>query len=195
MRADELFDHPLVVPDDTHLRLSTDRLKEAHPAVRRLYPKTIDDVKRWIGVPDTIGAKRSCGCSLPAGIPGLESGSELRKQDDRVLRSAYALADEYVHGDSRRVAAYKPILDMLVERSWINIFALRQDIDIYKGAVFEVGSDIKVLWAAHIRIWKGGLLKVTGNAKIDCLSITGNYTGLIKVVDTAVFGRLLSKED
>jgi hypothetical protein len=195
LQSKQPFDQPLTIPPDTRMRLSAERVKEDHPALARLQPKTIDDVKKWIGVPDELGAKRACGCKLPAALPGVGSARELRQLDPNVLRALHEVADEYVHGDSRRVAAFKPILDYLVDRSWINIILLRPDIDIYGGAVLTVASNIKVLWAGNIRIWRGGLLKITGNTKIDCLSITGDHTtSIIQLVDTAVFGDLLIKE-
>ena len=195
LKPDQLFDHTLIVPANQHMRLSGERVKEDHPALRRLHPKSIDDVKRWIGVPDELGARRACSCKLPAAVPGAESASDLRRGDPKALRAAYEVAHEYVHGDSRRVAAYKPFLDKLVDRSWISIILLRPDIDIYNGAVLEVGSDIKVLFARHIRIWKGGLLKIRGDVKIDCVSITGNYHGIVQAFDAALFGRLLRREE
>ena len=78
---------------------------------------------------------------------------------------------------------YKSVLDPLVDRAIITSVFIRLDIDIHKGAVLEIGRDIKVLFARHIRIFRGGLLKVTGSAKIDCVSITGN---LLDVVGTIV---------
>src|SRR5437879_34388 len=56
----DLFDHPLTIPPDTRWRLTAERVKEGHPALVRLQPKTIDDVKKWIGVSDEQGAKRAC---------------------------------------------------------------------------------------------------------------------------------------
>jgi hypothetical protein len=193
LESKEVFDHPLTVPPDTRMLLSTERVKEGHPALVRLQPKTIDDVKKWIGVPDELGAKRSCSCKLPSSIPGVGSASEIRQLHPGARRALQDIAEEYVHGDSRRVAAYKPYLNYLVDRSWINIVIL-PDIDIYNGAVLTIGSSIKVLWARNIRIWKGGLLKITGNAKIDCASIQGEYTGIIHISDIAVFGNLLIQE-
>jgi hypothetical protein len=195
LESKQLFDHPLTIPPDTRMRLSPERVKEDHPALIRLQPKTIDDVKKWIGVPDQLGAKRACGCKLPAAIPGVGSARELRQLDPNVLRSLHDVANEYVHGDSRRVSVFKPILDHLVDRSWINIILIRPDIDIYGGAVLTVDASVKVLWARNIRIWRGGLLRITGDTKIDCVSITGDHTaGIIQLVDTAVFGGLLIKE-
>jgi hypothetical protein len=194
LESKEIFDHPLTIPPNTQMLLSAERVKEAHPALVRLEPKTIDDVKKWIGVPDEVGAKRACCCKLPASIPGVGSASEIRQLDPNARRALQDIADEYVNGDSRRVTAYKPVLNYLVDRSWVNIFLIRQDIDIHNGAVLTVGANIKVLWARNIRIWKGGLLKIKGKAKIDCVSITGNYSGVVNFSDLAVFGNLLIKE-
>jgi hypothetical protein len=123
---------------------------------------------------DHVGAKRTCCGVPPPGIPGVESSSDFRKLDLEQRRAVRDLAEEYVHGDSRRVASYKSVLNHLVDRAVISGVFLRNDIDIHRGAVLEVGKDIKVLFARHIRIYRGGLLKITGNAKVDCVTISGN---------------------
>lgn len=194
LEPDQVLNHSLIIPAGARMRLDAPNAKAGHPAVFRREPKSIDDVKRWIGVHDELGAKRACGCSLPSALPAAKSASDLRRADPAVLQSLYGVADEYVNGDSRRVAAYQPILNQLVDRSWINFFMIRHDIDILNGSVLTVGSNIKVLWAANIRIWKGGLLKFVGNAKVDCLSIVGNYSGTHRIIDNTVFNGVLTLE-
>lgn len=149
----------------------------------RLEPKSLDDVKQWIGVPDELGAKRACSCEMPAEVPGVSSASELRELDTNSRRAIRNLAQEYVHGDSRRVAAYAPILDLMVDRAYLHGWFFREDIDIYNGAVLEIGGAVRILFARHIRIWVGGELRITGDATIDCVSITGDYQGPMPVAD------------
>lgn len=192
----DVLDDPLVIGPCKHVRLSGYGDKMDHRGLVRLKPKSLDDVKRWIGVPDEVGAKRACGCEMPSAIRGGGSPAEFRKLDVAMRRTMYDLAYEYVHGDSRRVAAYKPHLNVIVNRAVITGVFFRQDIDIYNGAVLEVGADIKILFARHIRIWVGGLLRITGDAKIDCVSITGEVTGKFVAFDYALpaFARVINVE-
>jgi hypothetical protein len=126
-------------------------------------------------VPDQLGAKRACSCILPTEIPSVTSTHDYRELSANSRHSMHQLAYEYVHGDSSRVAVYKPLLDYMLDRAFINGFFLRQDIDIHDNAVLELGADIKLLYARHIRIWPTGQLKIVGDSKIDCVSIKGNY--------------------
>jgi hypothetical protein len=193
----EVLDKPLAIPPDTRMVLSAEKLKEPHPALKKLEPKDIKDVKRWIGVPDEIGMKRAPAFKLPSRVPAVDSPKDLRRLAPEEQISLRQLAHEYVHGDSRRVAAFTPVLNQLVIGSWINVFAIRQDVHIHNGAVLTIGASVKVLLAANIYIWAGGQLRVVppGPAKVDCYSITGNYTGVIHhVFDTMAFDRLISKE-
>lgn len=192
----DLLDHSLVVGPGKYVRLSGEGGESDHQAFVRLVPKNLDDVKRWIGVPDELGTKRVCGCGLPSGFQGVASAAEFRELGATMRRTIHELAYEYVHGDSRRVAAYKPVLDHILDRAVITGVFLRQDIDIHKGAVLEVGSNIKILFARHIRIWKGGLLKIIGGTKIDCVTITGGVSGVlaIKLDQVPLIGQLINQE-
>jgi hypothetical protein len=192
LKPSDLIDEPLVVPPGKHLLLQPDK-GEGGQGYVRLDPKDLDDVKRWIGVPDEVGAKRSCCAELPAEIPGLASAGDLRRQDPKTQRAIHDLAYQYVHGDARRLVAYKPVLNHLIDRAYVIGVFLRQDIDIHNGSVLEIGKSVKILFARHVRIWRGGLLKVSGDAKIDCVSITGDVTGAIHHIDkVALIGRVLN---
>jgi hypothetical protein len=183
LRLNDLLNQSVVVSPGKYVRLSGLGRKSDEPGLGRLRPKDLDDVKRWIGVPDELGAKRSCCNQLPAEVPGLSGAGDLRKLDLDSQRALHELANEYVHGDSRRLASYKSTLDHLVDRAVINGVFFREDIDIHTGAVLEVAKDLKILFARHIRIWRGGLLKLKGPTKIDCVSITGNLLNLVAAVD------------
>jgi hypothetical protein len=192
-----LLEESLVIPPNTHVRLSGTEGKERFPGLVHLEPQTIDDVKQWIGVRNELGAKRACGCEMPAVVPAASSPAEFRRLKATDRQMIYDLAHEYVHGDSSRVAAYKPLIDHLIDKASIIGIFLRQDIDIYSGAVLEVAANVKILYARHIRIWKGGQLKLRGSVKIDCVSITGNLTHAVPAhVAQAhpIIGTLVPKE-
>ena len=195
LQLNDLLDQSVVVCPGTYVRLSGLDSKANEPGLARLRPKDLDDVKRWIGVPDELGSRRSCCNKLPAEVPGISSAGDLRKLDAGSQRALHDLASEYVHGDSRRLASYKPTLDYFVDRAVITGVMLRQDIDIHTGAVLEIGKDVKVLFARHIRIWRGGLLKLKGSTKVDCVTLTGNMRNLVVAVEKLpVFATLLSLE-
>jgi hypothetical protein len=180
---EDVIDDGIVVPEGVRMRLPGRASDSAE--LKRLTPKSLDDVKRWIGVPDHLASKRCQGCVLPSEIPAAESAAQYRSLDPNVRRSMHALARHYVYGDSRSVSAYKPVIERVIDRASIVGTFLRRDIDIHSGAVLEVGKQIKVLFARHIRIWRGGQLRISGDARIDCVSIQGNYSDRISVnIDT-----------
>lgn len=174
--AKQLLAERLVIAPNTHVRLSAADAKRGSPGLVELRPKDIDDVKRWIGVRDDVGARRACACALPAEVPSAASPAAFRKLPASARKAVRDMAFEYVHGDSSRVAAYKNLINHLLDGALIHGIFLREDIDIYNGAVLEVGGDIKVLYARNIRIWRGGQLKINGGVKIDCVSIVGDLT-------------------
>jgi hypothetical protein len=179
----ELLEHSIVVGPGKYVRLSGLSIRSEQPGLVRLRPKDLDDVKRWIGVSDELGAKRSCCTRLPAEVPAIAGAGDIRKLDPQSQLELHNLAEEYVHGDSRQLVAYKRTLDHLVDRAIISGAFTRQDIDIHTGAVLEIDRDLKILFARHIRIWRGGLLKLKGPTKIDCVSITGNLPNFVAAVD------------
>ncbi len=193
LTSKDLLDENLVVPAGRHVIIDGESIKQK--GVVSLTPKSIDDVKHWIGVPDETAAKGSC-CKPPtAGIEAVASASDLRKQGAAAARNLRAVAAAYVNGDSRRVAAYAPILSHLLDRASIIGIFLRRDIDIHRGATLEIGRNNRVLFARHIRIWTGGRLLVRGDAKIDCVTITGGVEFTVADIVTSVaLGRFAQME-
>jgi len=55
----EAFQQGLVVPEGKSLTLSAPKAGQKTSGYVTLTPKTIDDVKRWLGVPDNVGKQRS----------------------------------------------------------------------------------------------------------------------------------------
>lgn len=170
---DKVLPSGLAVPPGKSLRLSTNRGKNQEKGYVSLSPKDIDDVKRWIGVPDKVAAKRPCSSERPGGASFVEKVSDLRNLKSEDLRALHAIGYEYVHGDSARVAEFRTALNVLLVDSVINGVFVRQDIDVYPKAALVLGRDITLLWARHIRIWEGGTIRIEGDARIDCVSIEG----------------------
>ena len=166
---EDIFPDDLVVPPEKRLVLTHARGREKGPGFVQLRPQTIDDVKRWIGVPDEVGRQRSCTCELPESATVAADPESLGELDGPRQRNIHRMAQAYVRGDSATVAHFKNLYDHLVKDSWLNTIFLRRDIDVY--GVLELGPDISLLWAGNVRIWPHGRIQVDGNAKLDCLSI------------------------
>lgn len=170
---DSVLPEGLSVPPGKKLRLSTERGKRTDTGYVYLSPKSIDDVKRWIGVPDELAAHGGCRFTGLPGISIVKEPHDLRKLKPAEMRGLRDLGLAYVHGDSRLVAWSRSLLDGLVtEASIVGVF-VRHDIDIYPGAVLEIGGGIRLLWARDIRIWHGGTLRIEGDTRIDCVNILG----------------------
>ena len=170
---DRILPSGLSVPPGKSLRLSITREKDNEKGYVSLAPKDIDDVKRWIGVTDEVASKRHCSFECPGGASLIDTVSDLRNLKSEDLRALHAIGHEYVHGDSRRVAAFRSTLNVLLVDAVINGVFVRTDIDVYPKAVLVIGPGIRLLWARHIRIWQGGQIRIEGNARIDCVSIQG----------------------
>ena len=168
---DGVFPEDVVVPPGQMLELTSRRGASKEKGIVSLHPKSIDDVKRWIGVPDEIARVRACPPECPTAVATVERPSELRNLGQAQLRGLYQLGEAYVHGDSALVAAYKNTLDQLVTDAVIVGVFIRQDLDVY--GVLELGPDIKLLWARNVRIWPRGTIRCRGRTKFDCLSIEG----------------------
>jgi hypothetical protein len=193
LTAKDLLDDSLVVPEGRHVIIDGESIKQK--GIVTLAPKTIDDVKRWIGVPDETAAKGQCCRPPPSSIEAVNTASDLRKQGAAAAHNLRAVADAYVNGDSRRVAAYAPMLNHLLDRASIIGIFLRRDIDIHRGATLEIGRNNRVLFARHIRIWTGGTLLVRGDAKIDCVTISGGINfSVADIVTSVALGRFKQME-
>lgn len=191
----ELLDEDLVIPPGR--KVVIDGEHRSQQGVVTLTPKSIDDVKNWIGVPDDTAAKQSCCSPLPtSNLQAVSSAAELRKLEPEAARNLRGIANAYVNGDLRRVANYKPVLEYLLDRANITGIFLRRDIDIHRGATLEIGRNNRVLFARHIRIWTGGRLIIRGDAKIDCVSITGGVTFTVDefVTSAIALGRYVEME-
>jgi hypothetical protein len=144
---------------------------------KRVTVRTIHDLKRMIGVPDSV-VQQSCHCrfeqdlteSVPAGFKSLNDLSYAQKT---TLVSA---AKEYIHGNSRAVAHYEPALNTaigLANRSIISIVLFR-DIIVERNATLTLDSSVDVIFANRILVKLGGKIRALGTfVKYDCTSVQG----------------------
>jgi hypothetical protein len=169
---DQTLAEPVIVPPDKVLTLSA-----LDGAGKRGYvqlkPKTMDDVKLWIGVHDEIARRRTVAHLAPANIPHVQNAAELKQLPTADLRGLHNLAETFVHGDSRQVAQFTPAFQLLLKDAVIHGIFVRADIDVY--GVLDIHNSVRLLWANRIRIWGNGKIRFHGPAKIDATSIEGKH--------------------
>lgn len=140
-----------------------------------LETQDIDQLKRWIGVPDAIAEQRCCHRNPPAPRGWLvqtKNEHTLARAARRVEPDAmHRLAREYVFGDARRLLAYKPILEQFYGRFRIPLWLFRR-IVVGPGAVLEFNtSNPVVLQAGTIEIAATGRIVSRSSLNVDCISL------------------------
>jgi hypothetical protein len=177
----------LDVPPSTKTLLSISTKERSFHKPQILVSNDIDQVKRWVGLPDKLmdqapqlrrprvatgwlppglahkgagaGARKAAAAALAAFDRGKLSSSQLD-----VLRGA---AEAYVRGDSRLVASYRPILTQFIPRFEIPAWLFKV-IRVRSGAVLEFGPGYHVLTAWKIIIEQGGTIRSRGSLNVDC---------------------------
>jgi hypothetical protein len=178
LNESQAFPDPVVVPKGKKLHLSALVHKELPVGYIKLVPKTMEDVKRWIGVPDSVGKSLEQFRQPLHRIPFVSSPADyekLTRPDRRILRD---IAYRYVYGDSAIYAHYLPVINNLLTSgatAALTCVCFLQDIDVLPGSVFELGTDVNVFAAGNIRIWEGGTISLLGNTSVDCTSIVGRF--------------------
>ena len=144
---------------------------------KRIPVKAISDLKRMIGVPDSV-VQQTCHCrfeqdlteSVPAGFKSLNDLTDAQKI---TLTNA---AKEYIHGNSQAVAHYEPALNSaiaLANRSIISI-VLFGDIIVERNATLTLDASVDVVFANKILVKFGGKIRALGSfVKYDCNSAQG----------------------
>jgi hypothetical protein len=163
VRPDEI--QPLRVPPGEKLALDADRYRDTR-VFRLLKPRSINDLKRWIGAPD--GA---FGHDQPRFGPVPRVDVERLKDEptQEVAGALRAIAREYVHGNAKAVAQYEPALTryLLASRAIaISIFFFNV-VTINAGATLEIGKGSNVFVCDELRIHRDGTLLVVGEVRAD----------------------------
>lgn len=192
---EQALTEPLIVPPRKILEVSVEQLADKKRGMVELRPKSIAQVKEWIGIPNSVARR------YPRELPRLTNvrlgpPEVSRARTPALNRNLYQLAKAFVHGDSEGLDHYIPILDkLLVEATIVGIFLL-SDIDVY--GTLDIAPSLKVLLARDVRIWGDGVIRFHGAGKIDCVSIQGKRKGfqidpsILKVVP--VLGKLRDLE-
>lgn len=171
-----------VAANQTMLLTSADT---AHrDSVAFLEPKSITDIKRWMGIPDQAFAP---GQNLPstgpvvihptirptlAGRGGIVIPALPAFHPDQVA-TIKNLARDFIYGHSGNISATQiPAINkwLDLQKIRIPIFIFR-DIHVASGAVLNVKG--KILFANHITIDKGGLIKLGNQSAIHAAGIKG----------------------
>lgn len=163
---DDVHSERVVVPPKMTLRIDArDKAKGVVP----LRPSSIDDVKSWIGTRDEVVRQGCIEYECPPNLTVSAEPAAVGDMTPEARNALWQLGQAYVYGDSERVKNYKTMFEPLLSKAVITGIFILPDIDVY--GTLELGASIKVLWANKIRIWPGGLVRLTGNAKIDAFQI------------------------
>jgi hypothetical protein len=159
--AEQALAQPLIVPPGKTLHIAA---KEG-PGLVALRPRGIDDVKRWIGVPDEIARNRK------ARLTAITAKSLAAKALSTDSRELHDVAMEYVLADSGQFTAHRDLLDRMVSNATIFGIFLLHDLDVY--GEMEIDPSVRVLFARRVRIFGRGSIRFRGAGKIDAVSIEG----------------------
>lgn len=155
-----------------------------HAHVAFLEPKSIDDIKRWIGIPDHAFAHAPAAPAVPNVVlhrtvrplasfhPGIVIPPQEHFSPHQVA-TLQTLARDYIFGHSAAVSpAQTPALNkwVLVQKIKLPIFIFN-DIHVAAGAVLNIKG--KILFANHITIDKGGVVKMGTHSAIHAAGIKG----------------------
>lgn len=163
----------------TNLRLERDQIQnlsrqdpDLGNRLIQLKPKTLQDLKDWIGVTDAAFGDLKLP-SVPAPTPKLKAlGKEITPEEDAVLSAS---AWQFVFRHSGAIGPdVIPILDDWLQRTSPTIhFFQANDIHLSAGAQLVVAPDVFVIFAGHITIDETATILIQGFAiKIDCASFT-----------------------
>jgi hypothetical protein len=155
-----------------------------HDSIAFLEPTSITDIKRWIGIPDQAFAHDHNLPSIgpvvmhPTIRPSIIGRGRIvipplaTFHPDQVA-TIKNMARDFIYGHSGNISAAQiPALNkwLDLQKIRIPIFIFR-DIHVASGAVLNVKG--KILFANHITIDKGGLIKLGNQSAIHAAGIKG----------------------
>jgi hypothetical protein len=137
----------------------------------RATPKTIDDLKTWLGVPDAAFTQAAAPVARPMAVLPVH---EAYTPDQSA--ALYGVARAYIFGNSAAVSqAQIPALNAWLASIAGSISIITfQDIHVAAGARLVVNPSITVLFARYITIDQGGVIQVRcTHGGINCAGIKG----------------------
>lgn len=187
----------LTVPAEEEVTIATaNPFLAGHSAVLR--PESIDDVKRWIGLPDQGccdgGPITHEASLLPPALMASALSETVSVAEHRMMNS---LAGAYVFGHTNQVnTAQVPAINewLAAIRARINIF-LFQDIYVAAGAKLSLAPSVHVLFARYITVEHTGriVLGSGSTTSIDCAGFRGNVMQLTSVAKAKQVARAVAK--
>jgi hypothetical protein len=169
---------------------TTYALAASNPAAAKrmhvLHPSSLDDLKKWIGLPSTAAAPAhvsSVAAVLPRNaIANVNAAIDLRKALPATLTrdhvdALYAAAHQYVMTNNHglEAAAIRNVNQWLVALKPQIIVWLYRDIHIAAGARLVLNTSHSVLFARHIEVEKTGQIQLKAAiTKIDCAGLKGH---------------------
>jgi hypothetical protein len=152
--------------------------------VVNLVPKSIDDLKAWIGVSDAAFAQKP--------TPLVRSLAVMPVHDTYTVQQSatlHTIANDYIFGHSASVSPVQlPALSAWLKfvAGSINLIGFL-DIHVAAGARLVVNSSITVLFANNIQIDRGGVIQLqASHVGINCATIQGTPE-LIRLPTPPVF--------
>jgi hypothetical protein len=151
-----------------------------------LRPSSLDDLKKWIGLPSTAAAPThvsSIASVLPRNaIANVNAAVDLRKALPATLTrdhvdALYAAAHQYVMTNNHglEATAVGNVNKWLVALKPQIIVWLYRDIHVAAGAKLLLNTSHSVLFARHIEVEKTGQIQVKAAiTKIDCAGFKGH---------------------
>jgi hypothetical protein len=185
----------LRVSRDSVIYLGAAGNRQSYHVPRMLRCKDIDDLKRWVGVPNSVFRQNTQAqtrraiptrpptslidksAAVTAQLRGESNPQKVKELKDglyRDLREHYGalkqMTDAYVYGDSDLLVDWKGPLSYYQEQHLVPVWAY-YDVVVESGAVLEFGEGTNVLSAKKLVIEQGGRIRATGSLTLNVSSI------------------------
>ena len=178
------------------IHLGSNGKKQSYHAPRLLKSDTIDELKSWIGVPNTVFkqdpkiAPRRAQPRLPPTsiIRSVEDALKLL-QTERNLLKLWKIADElrkklsehrkeltelaysFLYSNSEVLGEWRSVLTFHVADWLVPVWAY-DTVLVEAGSVLEFGEGSNVLSARRLVVERGGTIRVSGGLTVDVSVIT-----------------------
>lgn len=183
----------LVIERD-ETRTLTFESREFNAVFQPFQPKSVDDLKDILGVPDEIAAKspairrfapqagamkrRTLGANLQARVISpdvLDDKKASAAVRTHAFITAKQAAAQYIYGDSSRIMHLRPLINRFLELKEAMIFIpIFKNITIYNGGTLMVAPSAHVVWANNIKMYGSGRIDSQGPLTIRSATLQGN---------------------
>lgn len=149
-----------------------------------LHTRDLDELKRWIGVPDSAVRGRSlverehsrafAKGRPPAGVSAeavrTESAAKRTLTDSASLDAVRAHARSYLFGDSALVKDARPVIERFFGAFRIPVWIF-QKVTVTSGSVLAFGTGANVLLASELEIEQGGRVVSYGSLTVSVTTL------------------------